>query len=169
MFKFFKRALDPISSYTHFWGAVASSFTLPTFAIRYLLSGDKNLFVLIASLIFGLSLTALYAASSIYHYFSGDERIRLRLRKLDHTMIYVLIAGTYSPISAAFMSRPDAVRFLLIIWGVAVLGIIIKMFWLNAPRFLSTFLYLAMGWDFVFDDRAFRVISRGFIDLITAV
>lgn len=168
MIKFFKRALDPISSYTHFWGAVVSSLTLPVFVLRYLFSENKNPLVLTACLIFGLSLTALYSASSIYHYFSGDDRVKRRLRKLDHTMIYVLIAGTYSPIAAAFMSPSNAVRFLIIIWGVAFLGIVIKLLWLNAPRFLSTLLYLLMGWALIFDIRSFREMPAGCLALIAA-
>lgn len=97
-------------------------------------------------LIFGLSAIALYTCSAIYHFVQGPpERIK-KLRKLDHTMIFVLIAGTYTPIITLTFPPTKAMIYMIVMWGVTVLGLIMKLVWLQAPRWLYTLLYVAMGW-----------------------
>ena len=72
------------------------------------------------------------------------------LKKLDHSMIYVLIAGSYTPIVLKYMQAPGAYLFLMVIWGIALFGISVKLVWIDAPRFLGTILYLLMGWAVIF-------------------
>jgi hemolysin III len=97
-------------------------------------------------LVFGLSVVALYSCSAIYHYVQGPPELILKLRKLDHTMIFVLIAGTYTPIITLSFSPTKAMIYMIIMWGITLLGTVMKLVWLQAPRWLYTLLYVAMGW-----------------------
>ena len=164
---FFKKAHDPVSSETHFIGAVASLVGLIVMLIVTIVKQLPPL-TYVSIITFGLSSIALYSASSIYHYYnaSDDNKIKLILRKLDHSMIYVLIAGTYTPIALTFVSSPHSYYFVLAIWAVALVGIIVKLFWMNAPRFVSTLFYLLMGWALVFDFPAFSQVPLGCFALI---
>lgn len=160
MSRFFTQAREPMSSYTHFWGAVASGIATIAMIIWGLLSGTSVLLI-VGSAIFGLSLVALYSSSCIYHFVVASDNCLLRLRKLDHSMIYVLIAGSYTPMCLAYMQPNHALIFLAAIWGVAITGIIIKICWLNAPRVLYTALYLAMGWAILLDLNALSKMPAG--------
>ena len=165
--KFFKKAMDPVSSETHFIGAILSFITLVIMMIIAILE-HSNLLTMIGISVFGLSSMALYSASCIYHYYnaSDDNKVKLILRKLDHSMIYVLIAGSYTPICLTYLDYPHSLYFLAVIWAIAVLGIVIKLFWMNAPRFISTIFYLLMGWALVFDFPAFASVPLGCFALI---
>ncbi|MEG0368362.1 MAG: hemolysin III family protein, partial [Coprobacillus sp.] len=107
-------------------------------------------------------------ASTIYHFFKGNEKIKTILRKLDHSMIYVLIVGTYTPVVMYCVEAPHSYYFLGILWSVAIIGIIVKICWLNAPRALTVGLYLILGWAIVFDYQAFSGISAECLTLIAA-
>ena len=95
--------------------------------------------------------------------------VKRLLRKLDHSMIYVLIAGSYTPFSLALLPYPEGKRFCLLLWGIAVVGSLAKLVWINAPRLLSTLFYLAMGWAvlFVLED-VLAAAEPGCMALITA-
>ena len=101
---------------------------------------------LVAFGIFGFSLIALYAASSLYHLLPLAPAGIARLRRLDHMMIFVLIAGTYTPFCLLALDGAWRVGLLCLIWGLALCGIVLKLFWMDAPRWLSVALYLGMGW-----------------------
>ena len=139
------KAREPISSLSHCIGAVV-------FAAATLLLVGKTLFddwspkILVGVIVFGASLVALYSASAIYHFSNGSAKRILRLRKLDHSMIYVLIAGSYTPILLKYLPQHESLVFVSVIWGCAVLGVVIKLCWFSAPRWLQTVLYIAMGW-----------------------
>lgn len=165
MISTFKRACDPISSYTHFLGAVFSVIGLFLYLLIGL-KGKSTVIDLVGCVIFGLSLILLYSSSSIYHFFNGADKIKLILRKLDHAMIYVLIVGTYTPVTLAFVEFKHAVIFLSILWLIAIIGILIKVFWINAPRFISTLIYLTLGWAIVFDIKAFAFVPANCLLLI---
>ena len=98
--------------------------------------------------IYGAALIGLYATSTLYHCLKVGPDGRFALRKLDHIMIYFLIAGTYTPICLITLRDFGAWGWTLfgIIWGMAVVGTIVKLFWLNAPRWLSAAAYVGMGW-----------------------
>ena len=122
------------------------------FLLRAVRTGAPAL-ALACAMCFSLSMLALYTASAVYHYYPGtadSSGVKRRLRKMDHSMIYVLIAGSYTPFSVVLLPQPKGTRFCLLLWGVAAAGILVKIFWINAPRILSTAIYLVMGWAAVF-------------------
>ena len=146
-YKRFAKAQDQISSYTHFIGAIFSvAMTLVWIFMG--ISQKVELKVMIATIVFGLSLISLYCSSSYYHYISNDHKYNTIFRKLDHSMIYVLIVGTYTPLIIKFYDL--ATQTLIILWVLALAGIIFKLFWLNAPRWISAGLYLLLGWAVIF-------------------
>jgi len=144
MFKF----REPVSGLTHLFGALASTFGM-ILLIQYSVS-EKNLLNIIVSIIFGISLILLYSASAVYHLTRASEKAIKILRRIDHSMIYVLIAGTYTPICLIGLKGTLGWAFLVSIWTLAVAGILLKIFWFNAPRWLYTFFYVLMGWLAVF-------------------
>ena len=91
----------------------------------------------------------LYTFSSLYHLLNVGETATRVLRKFDHIMIYVLIASTYTPICLGPLRGPWGWTIFGIVWGLAVIGIILAAIWINAPRWLTTILYLAMGWTVI--------------------
>ena len=147
--KTFLKAREPFSSYSHFIGAVAAGAGLLIMLLRGVADG-VSLQTGLSVLLFCLSLIALYTASAVYHYSLRGEHVIRVLKKLDHSMIYVLIAGSYTPVVLRYMDAPDAYVFLTVIWGIALFGIGAKLLWIDAPRFLGTILYLLMGWAVVF-------------------
>ena len=147
--KTFLKAREPFSSYSHFIGAVAAGAGLLIMLLRGVADG-VSLQTGLSVLLFCLSLIALYTASAVYHYSLRGEHVIRVLKKLDHSMIYVLIAGSYTPVVLRYMDAPDSYVFLAVIWGIALFGIGAKLLWIDAPRFLGTIFYLLMGWAVVF-------------------
>ena len=96
--------------------------------------------------IFGATLIALYAASSTYHTFFISEKVHATLRRIDHIMIFMLIAGTYTPICLVTLRGPWGWVLFGIVWACALAGLFFKIFWMDAPRWLYTVFYIAMGW-----------------------
>lgn len=147
--RIFQKARDPFSCYSHFLGAVGSViglFLMLSRAVRQ----HAGAMTMVSVSLFCLSLTALYTASAVYHYaLAGEQTLRL-LKKLDHSMIYILIAGSYTPIVLRYLKAPDSYLFLAVIWGIALFGIAVKLLWIDAPRLLGTILYLLMGWAVLF-------------------
>ncbi|WP_346929387.1 hemolysin III family protein, partial [Clostridium sp.] len=113
-------------------------------------SNNYNLYTLISAVIFGVSLILLYTASSVYHLIVAKDSIINILRKIDHAMIFVLIAGTYTPICLVLLETPIRYYMLAIIWAVAIIGILFKLYWINCPSWLSSAIYIAMGWMAIF-------------------
>lgn len=110
MNSFFRKAMDPISSETHFIGACLSLIGLFPMIIMGFIH-HLQLTLMFSLIIFCFSLIALYSASAIYHFFNGNDKIKLILRKLDHSMIYVLIVGTYTPVIMFCMEAPHSYYF----------------------------------------------------------
>lgn len=121
-----------------------------------------------AMLVFGLSMVALYSCSALYHYSNGSSKTIERLRRLDHSMIFLLISGTYTPV--LYVALPPAFGriFLMVLWILAGAGVIMKIFWLYAPRWLYTLIYLVMGWSLVFDFPAFIRLPHSLIAMLLA-
>ena len=88
----------------------------------------------------------LYGTSGIYHRRSWGRRGEAVLRRMDHANIYLFIAATYTPFALMMLDGSSRAALLILIWGAAVLGLLFRLFWLSAPRWLYTVLYLAMGW-----------------------
>lgn len=135
---------DPGSAITHFIGLMlALVFAIPL--LRKVIS-YQNTTAMLAIIIFITSMVLLYSASTVYHSLDISEKINRRLRKLDHIMISVLIAGTYTPICLIVLKGSTGNILLALIWGFALIGILIKAFWITCPKWFSSLLYVAMGW-----------------------
>ena len=100
----------------------------------------------VGGVIFAASLIALYTTSATYHTISWGRRMRAVLKRLDHSMIFVLIAGTYTPICLIAASTVWGITILAVVWSIALAGIILKVVWPGAPRWLSVLLYASAGW-----------------------
>lgn len=140
-----KRGLkDPISALTHLAGALLSVVGLAVLVIGAAKQATARHTVSFA--IYGASLVLLYAASALYHSFPGPRSGVGVLRRLDHMMIYVLIAGTYTPLCLIALAGAWRWAVLIGAWVLAGAGILLTAWWFEAPRWLSTGLYVLMGW-----------------------
>ena len=138
-----KKLKDPGSAITHFIAMMMAVFAAFPLVIKAFSDGTK---VMVSCLIFIVSMILLYGASTIYHSFDKGERINKILKKLDHAMIFVLIAGSYTPVCLLVIKGKTGITLLSLVWGVAILGIIFKMVWVTCPKWLSSVMYIAMGW-----------------------
>jgi hemolysin III len=100
----------------------------------------------IGGAVFAVSLVALYTTSATYHVVTWGNRMRGVMKRLDHSMIFVLIAGTYTPFCLLVASGAWGITILAVVWSIAAAGILLKMAWPNAPRWLGVALYIATGW-----------------------
>lgn len=138
------RLKDPASALTHMAGAAASMVGLGALLQRAAEGG--TLWHRASFAVFGISLILLYGASSLYHAVRVGPKAALMLRKVDHMMIFVLIAGTYTPFTLVPLRGAWGWSLFGAIWGCAMIGMGIKLFWMGAPRWLSTAFYILMGW-----------------------
>lgn len=141
---------EPVSGFTHLFGAVISLVGLIALITKKIMVPSQDPLGLFAVIVFGLSLIFLYTSSTVYHLVNSKEKVILFLRKLDHAMIFILIAGTYTPICLIALEGAWRWALFSVIWVIAVIGIIIKLLWFDAPRWLSTFFYIGMGWVAIF-------------------
>jgi hemolysin III len=132
---------DPFSAMSHLLGIVLS-----VIGTVVLLQQSHDLTDQIGVGIFGASLICLYAASTIYHALDISDKVNLILRKIDHAMIYVLIAGTYTPMCLIALKGAWGTALLITIWIIAAAGIALTLLWFDAPRWLMTTIYVLMGW-----------------------
>ena len=137
-----KNIREPVNGLTHLVAAIVAAVGL----IILLVLGWNNFVKTISLSIYGTSLILLFAASAAYHLVVAGPRILAGLRKLDHAAIYLLIAGTYTPICAIMFTGFWKWGLLAIVWSLAIIGIVVKMFIMNAPRWVSAGIYLIMGW-----------------------
>ena len=138
-----KRIKDPVSCLTHLAGAIASIFVTVYLVGKAIPFGPWHT---VSFSLFGASLLVLYSTSSIYHMLDLGERTNRLLRRLDHTMIFYLIAGSYTPVCLIALRGAWGWSILGTVWGLALAGTFMKIFWINAPRALSTAIYVFMGW-----------------------
>ncbi len=145
--KYYSPLEEKINVYSHAFGFLLSILGLVLLVYKSILFGD--LWHILSFSIFGLSLIILYAASTIYHN-TKEAKLRSRLRIVDHASIYVLIAGTYTPF--ALVTLHGSVGWILfsVVWGIALSGIILKLFFTGRFNLISTLLYVFMGWLAVF-------------------
>ncbi|SMC19473.1 hemolysin III [Clostridium acidisoli DSM 12555] len=140
----FNKFREPVSGLTHLFGVFISAVGLLILLnISLALNNTRDMAV---SCVFGISLILLYSASSIYHLTMASEKVIKILRRVDHSMIYVLIAGSYTPVCLITLKGKIGYSIFAMIWALTILGILIKNFWFNAPRWLSTAFYIVMGW-----------------------
>lgn len=147
-----RRFKDPFSGWSHFVGLVAAA--VGTFVLVAATRSNTASVAVVS--IYGASLVALYGASSAYHLIKGTERLERLLRRFDHCAIFLLIAGTYTPMLWGALRGTHRAVFLGIVWSVALIGIVMRIAWLGAPRWLYTAMYLGMGWIGVVQANTFR-------------
>ena len=157
---------DPGSAITHLIGMLMAAAAAAPLIIKAK-EGFQGKHVA-AVIVFITSMILLYGASTSYHTFNISEKGNMILKKLDHAMIYVLIAGTYTPILLKYMSGMEGWIFTIAMWACALVGIIIKLCWFSAPRWLQTVLYIAMGWAILFDISIFQSMSGVAVLLLAA-
>lgn len=139
---------EPINTITHFIGVFLAFAGLIALIVNALLK--NNPVYLVGGIIFGISMILLYGASTLYHWYNGASTAIKRLRKLDHAMIFVLIAGTYTPICLTALKGNLGNTLLIVVWSLAVVGAISKVVFINMPRWLSAGMYLFLGWLSIF-------------------
>ncbi len=139
-----KRLREPVNGLTHLTGGLLASIGLIVLLVTAASEGRTD--QLVAFGIFGFSLITLYSASALYHLLPLSPLGVARLRRVDHMSIFVLIAGTYTPFCLLALDGGWRVGLLGLIWGLALGGMLLKLFWMDAPRWLSVALYLGMGW-----------------------
>ena len=142
-----KHIKDPGSAITHFIGMLMAIFAAVPLLIKA--AHEPSRIYVISIAIYAISLILLYAASTTYHTFNKSEKINTILKKIDHMMISVLIAGSYTPICLLVLKGKTGIILLSIVWGIAIVGILIKAFWVYCPKWVSSVLYIGMGWTCV--------------------
>lgn len=142
--KFISKLKDPGSAITHFIGMLMAIFAATPLILKCGSNPDK---VHVISLsIFIISMILLYAASTLHHSLKLSDKGDRIFKKIDHMMIFVLIAGTYTPVCLIVLDSSIGIPLLAIVWGIAIGGIIIKACWITCPKWFSSLLYIAMGW-----------------------
>lgn len=144
---FYPPAEERLNILTHALGTVLSIAALVFLVVRAASHGD--VWHIVSFSIFGTSLIALFASSTSYHCVK-KPRLRNRLRVLDHAAIYILIAGTYTPFTLVTLQGTVGWTVFGISWSMAVVGIVLKLFFTGRYSLISTLLYVAMGWIIVF-------------------
>lgn len=135
---------DPGSAITHFIGMLMAIFAATPLIIKA--AREPDTIHVISLSIFMISMILLYGASTTYHTFNLSKKTNLVLKKIDHMMIFVLIAGTYTPICLIVLHGKTGYLLLSLVWGIAIVGIAFKALWVTCPRWISSVLYIAMGW-----------------------
>lgn len=144
-----KYVREPINGFTHLGGAILSFAGLLALVIKTTLISSSAV-DLTAVIIFGISMILLYAASATYHLVMASDKVIVFLRKLDHSMIFILIAGSYTPFCLIALKEDKGWILFTVVATIAVCGVLFKMIWFNCPRWISTCIYIGMGWISIF-------------------
>lgn len=135
---------EPGSALTHFIGMMMAVFAAMPLLVKAAVSGGHV--TLTAMTIFIASMILLYGASATYHSVNLTGTKLKLFRKLDHMMIFVLIAGSYTPVCLIVLGGASGYTLLALVWGIALAGMLIKAFWITCPKWFSSLIYIAMGW-----------------------
>ena len=138
---------EPGSAITHFIGMLMAIFAAVPLLIKA--AHEPSRIYVISLAVYSASMILLYAASTTYHTFDISAKINTILKKWDHMMISVLIAGSYTPICLLVLKGKTGLILLAIVWSFAIVGILIKAFWVYCPKWVSSILYIGMGWTCV--------------------
>ena len=144
MRKLIRYIREPVNGITHGVGALLAVAGL--ILLLYKAIAAESVSKIVAFAVFGTSMVLLYTASSLYHSLKVKEKTLELFRKLDHAMIYVLIAGSYTPICLLVLDEGWRWIVFSAVWCVALIGVIKKFVWITVPRWLSLTFYLTMGW-----------------------
>ena len=137
-----KKLREPVNSLTHWGGAVLALVGL----VALLIVGWSTPAKIISLAVYGVSLIFLFSASATYHMVRVKDKALEIFRKIDHSAIFVLIAGTYTPFCVNAFEGFWKWGMLSIIWSLAFIGIMVKIFYIGAPRWLNALIYVVMGW-----------------------
>lgn len=159
---------NPGSALTHFIGAVASVTAAP-FLIRQYIRLQASPVILVGICIFAFSLILLYSASTTYHSVLVSPKADKLFKKIDHMSIFILIAGTYTPLCLTILADTCGTPLLIAVWSIAIAGILFKLFWVTCPKWVSSVLYIGMGWlcAFAFPWLLPALTQTGFLLLLT--
>lgn len=139
---------EPGSAITHFIAMMLTVFAAAPLLVKSALSDTANM--LPAMTIFILSMVLLYGASTTYHSLNIGGRALRIFRKVDHMMIFVLIAGSYTPVCLIVLGGRMGYTLFAVVWGIAIVGMLLKACWVTCPKWFSSIIYIAMGWVCVF-------------------
>ena len=156
----YKKLREPINSITHFVGAGLSFIALIAMLIKFAIS-DPSVISILSVTIFGISLTLLYATSGTYHGIISTEKVIKFFQKLDHSMIFILIAGSYAPFCLISIGDKFGFTMFLIMITLAIVGIIFKLCWFNCPCWVDSVMYIGMGWIALFMIKPLAAILPG--------
>ena len=135
---------EPGSAITHFIAMMLTVFAAAPLLVKSALSDTANM--LPAMTIFILSMVLLYGASATYHSLNIGGRALRIFRKVDHMMIFVLIAGSYTPVCLIVLGGRMGYTLFAVVWGIAIVGMLLKACWVTCPKWFSSVIYIAMGW-----------------------
>lgn len=135
---------EPGSAITHFIGMMLAVFASTPLLVKAGVSANPS--ALAAMAVFMLSMIALYGASALYHSVTVKDRFLKIFRKIDHMMIFVLIAGSYTPVCLIVLDRQQGYALLALVWVIAAVGMLINALWITCPKWFSSIVYIAMGW-----------------------
>ena len=139
---------EPGSAITHFIGMIMA--IIAAIPLLYRAAREPSKLYIVSLTIYAASLILLYAASTTYHTFDISEKVNTVLKKIDHMMISVLIAGSYTPVCLLAIPGMTGYILLAVVWIIALLGMGFKYFWVYCPKWISSVLYIALGWACVF-------------------
>lgn len=135
---------EPGSALTHYIAMLLSMIAATPLLIKSALTnGSKNIY---AMGIFCISMILLYGASALYHSVNLQGKRLHFFKKLDHMMIFVLIAGSYTPVCMIVLGGSLGYKMLSLVWAIAIVGILVKACWVTCPKWFSSMLYISMGW-----------------------
>lgn len=134
---------EPGSAITHFIAMMMAMVAAVPLLVK---AAGSNRTCLSAMTVFMLSMVLLYGASALYHSVNVSGKILKFFKKLDHMMIFVLIAGSYTPVCLIVLGGNLGYKLLALVWGIAIVGMVIKACWVTCPKWFSSIIYIAMGW-----------------------
>lgn len=137
---------EPGSAITHFIAWLLAVIAASPLIIK---AGNSSSLATLAMVIFSASMILLYGASTTYHSVAVSDKILRIYRKIDHMMIFVLIAGSYTPVCLIVLGGKMGYTLLTLVWGIAIVGMTVKAFWITCPKWFSSAIYIAMGWTCV--------------------
>ena len=155
------RLKDFWSALTHIAGFLAVIVAMPFLMLKGYLAQNDTV-SMVSYMVYMLSMILLYGASSAYHSFNISDKANLLLKKIDHLSIFILIAGTYTPVCVIAIEKPLGWIMLAAVWSIALAGIVFKLFYVTCPKWVSSVIYTAMGWVCIFAlPQLLRSLSAG--------
>lgn len=163
----FKNVREPGSAFTHFLGMVMA--IIAGIPLLHRTMSEHSSIHTFSMAVFIISMILLYAASTIYHTFDLSEKANCILKKCDHMMIFVMIAGSYTPICLIVLGDTGGFAMFMGIWIIAFAGMLLKAVWVYCPKWVSSIIYIAMGWTCIFSfSQIFHALHGATFNLLLA-